>query len=504
MLNILLVDDDKDDYRLTDECLSIALGAQYALKWCASFDEGLKELEETDYDVVFVDHFLKGKLGLDFIAKARSIGADALLVMLTGSSDKTLDLKALAAGAGDFVAKEDLTPDLLARVIRYGIYRKGREQHLLQMKGELEQARRDMRRLLANITHEIRTPLVGIVNQVNQMSAEDLPETVADAVREIRDASELSLELVNDVLRFGKLEAGRVALENVVFEPKTTVAQIVAVVRPLAAKSGTRLVVNDKDVPDQLSGDKGKLRQILLNLLSNAVKFTEAGSVTLSMGYDPQAGEAVFRVTDTGIGMTPDEVQRIFEPFQQADAGIYARFGGTGLGLSISLQLAKAMNGTIDVESEPGRGSTFTLTVPLDGFDEAPRVQQNVDLSRLRALVVDDDGASRLVLQQFVGRMGIEVSHASDGRMALEKALRRKYDLVFLDLNMPGLDGFETAHAMVTGLPPLHQPVIIGQTAHTDPEIHRACLKAGMTRVLVKPLKYLTLERLMLELFASR
>lgn len=499
MLSILLVDDDEDDYRLTEECLSLALDGKFDLVWSSSYDVGIQAMNRGRFDVVFVDHFLKGRLGLDFITEAFRISDDPLFVMLTGASDKELDLKALAAGAGDFLTKGDLSPTLLSRVIRYGMHRNNKNRRLRQAQAEVERSKKETRKLLANITHEVRAPLIGILNSANHLAELVEGEEAKTLTEQICLSSEVSLDLISEILEYSKYESGRIELDSHPFDLAELVDQTTAIIKPQLEEKKLLIETDCEAVAGRYVGDASKIRQVLVNLLSNAVKFTEYGLIRFLVTRDPDSAMMQFEVTDPGIGMTPEQCALIFEPFRQADGSIHARFGGTGLGLAISLNLATAMNGTIAVESVPGEGSTFRFSLPLSPDVAPPQIQAPVDFSRKTALIVDDDNGSRYVLHQFLTRMGFQVKEASDGRIALEKAMRRKYDVVFLDLNMPGLDGYETAHAMAVGLPKVFTPVIIGQTAHTDPEIHRECKMAGMIEVLVKPLKYDALERLLRE-----
>ncbi len=497
MLSILLVDDDEDDYRLTEECISLALEGKYDLVWSSSYDAGIQAINQRRFDVVFVDHFLKGRLGLDFITEAYRISDDPLFVMLTGASDKELDLKALAAGAGDFLTKEDLSPTLLSRVIRYGVHRNNKNRRLRQAQVEIDRSKKETRKLLANITHEVRSPLIGILNSANHLANLVEGDEAKSLAQQISLSSEVSLELINEILEYTKYESGRIELDCHPFCLAELIDQATAIIKPNLEEKKLLLEVDRADLVERYVGDASKIRQVLVNLLSNAVKFTEYGLIRLHVGRDEETSITTFEVADPGIGMTAEQCAMIFEPFRQADSTIHARFGGTGLGLAISQNLAKAMKGTIAVESKPGQGSTFRFSLPLSPDVTTVTSLEPVDFSSKTALIVDDDNGSRYVLHQFLTRMGFQVKEASDGRIALEKAMRRKYDVVFLDLNMPGLDGFETAHAMAVGLPKVFTPVIIGQTAHTDPEIHRECKMAGMIEVLVKPLKYDSLERLL-------
>jgi CheY-like chemotaxis protein/anti-sigma regulatory factor (Ser/Thr protein kinase) len=272
--------------------------------------------------------------------------------------------------------------------------------------------------------------------------------------------------------------------------------------RPAAGARGLALSLDvSPDAPPHLVGDDARLRQVLVNLVSNAVKFTERGAVTLRItarAAAPERDHAIaFRVEDTGIGMTPDVIARLFQPFEQADGSITRRYGGTGLGLAISRQIIAAMGGDIDVASEPGRGSIFSFTLQLPATTappEAAALAPREDRPPLAILVVDDHPINRDVARAKLGRIGYPVDLANDGEEALSAVSRRDYDVVFMDLQMPGMSGIEATARMTEMLSGKRAPHIIAMTASVYDDDREACRRAGMRDFVGKPIDLAQLD----------
>ena len=322
---------------------------------------------------------------------------------------------------------------------------------------QLEQADRHKSEFLANMSHELRTPLNAIIgySEMLQEDAADLgAEQFTDDLRKINAAGKHLLELINAVLDLSKIEAGKMELYLETFEVPALVHDIAAVIRPLAAKNSNRLDVQCPDRVGSMRADLTKVRQALFNLLSNACKFTDKGTVTLAVAREAIDGRdtVVFHVTDTGIGMTAEQLAKLFEAFSQADAATTRKYGGTGLGLALSRRLCRMMGGDVTVASEAGRGSTFTIRLPAEVAEAheepAPAPAAPAAAGVGAVLVIDDEAAVRDLMQRFLAKEGFRVFIAGGGDEGLRLARELKPDAITLDVMMPGMDGWAVLSAL--------------------------------------------------------
>ncbi|HEU4370603.1 MAG TPA: response regulator, partial [Methylomirabilota bacterium] len=324
---------------------------------------------------------------------------------------------------------------------------------------QLEMADRHKSEFLANMSHELRTPLNAIIGY-SEMLQEDAADLGAgqftDDLGKINAAGKHLLELINAVLDLSKIEAGKMELYLESFDVARLVQDIAAVIQPLAAKNANRLDVRCPDAIGVMHADLTKVRQALFNLLSNACKFTERGTVALGVAREAVDGQdwMVFGVSDTGIGMTPEQLAKLFEAFTQADAATTRRFGGTGLGLALSRRLCRMMGGDVTVESEAGRGSTFTIRLPArvaEAVEEpapptAPADRGPAGVGTI--LVIDDEAAVRDLMQRFLTKEGFRVVTAAGGEEGLRRARELRPDAITLDVMMPGMDGWAVLSAL--------------------------------------------------------
>lgn len=351
---------------------------------------------------------------------------------------------------------------------------------------------------LATMSHEIRTPLNGILGMGQLLGDSPLSARQREWLDGIFQSGSLLLAILNDVLDYAKIEAGRMGLECVVFNPQALVQTIGATMAPQALAKGLTYRSAVADLPARLLGDPAKLGQVLLNLVGNAVKFTAEGEVAVTVrsldGTAAGRARLEFVVSDTGIGIAPQALDHVFDAFTQSDSSITRRFGGTGLGLAISRRIVDAMGGTIAVTSAPGQGSRFVVTVE---FAVAPAAAPTVRLApagpsvpvpSLAILLAEDNPVNAAAAIAMLERMGHRVTHAGDGLAAVELAGRSDYDAVLTDLAMPGLDGLGLARS-IRALPHATrcEVPVIAVTANVSAERMQECFDAGMTGFIGKP-----------------
>ena len=361
-----------------------------------------------------------------------------------------------------------------------------------------ESAARAKAEFLAMMSHEIRTPMNGLLGMLRNFRLEGLDGVRTEQIDAARSSGESLLTILNDILDYSKAQSGELSEDVSTFSVRDLLDSIFAVLKPGASekKLALRLDVAE-DVPDVLTGDRGKLRQILFNLVSNALKFTREGEIVLRLRQIERNGDRLllaFEVSDTGKGISPEALQRIFEAFEQEDSQTARRYGGTGLGLAISRKFADAIGGQLSVESTPNVGSVFTLraTFGLGSADEieaaAEDWQPTAEGPALRALVVEDNGINQLVAQSYLERMGHSAECVESAELALKRLAEAPFDVVLMDVDLPGMSGVEaTRRIRSMADPALRGIAIIGISAHVQEDQIDAHLEAGMTCFVAKP-----------------
>lgn len=392
--------------------------------------------------------------------------------------------------------------------------RKQSEEALRSARDEADRAARAKSDFVAMMSHEIRSPMSGLLGIVELLREANLEPEHARMIELAHGSATSLLGVLNDVLDFSKIEAGAIPVVPEPVELRSLIKAIIDPLVPSAATKGIALASSvAEDVPDCISVDALRLRQILVNLLSNAIKFTPAGSIDVivsraALGSSDAA--LCFSVTDTGIGMEADVIARLFEPFTQADASTTRNFGGTGLGLSISRRLAHLLGGDLGVISRPGEGSTFTLTLPavvaampFEPAQAPGAVADPVAVGSLRVLVVEDSPTNRWLAQRQLERLGLSVDGVEDGYGALDKVATCHYDLVLTDCHMPGMDGTILAShiRMAEATRSDRRTPIVGLTADITDTMRQRCLAAGMDGVEIKPINLKRLEFVLRQLF---
>ena len=378
---------------------------------------------------------------------------------------------------------------------------------LIRAKEDAESSHRAKAAFLANMSHEVRTPMTAVLGYADLLLDPTLlPAERDEAVLAIRRNGSHLLRILDDVLDLSKIEAGRMELERVPYSPWVLIQEVASLMRARAKEGGIRLAtVASGELPAIATLDPTRLRQVVINLVSNALKFTPpGGNVEVRLSARRPRGDRGATLTlvveDTGIGMSADQVDQLFVPFQQADTSTMRKFGGTGLGLSICRRLVEAMGGRIEVETAPGRGSRFTVELPLalparatwhrpDGPECEPtpskRTRAELPAFSGHVLVVEDSREIRRIVTHVLGRMGLKTSEAENGRLGVERARAGDFNLVFMDMQMPELDGYgATAELRREGF----RTPIVAMTAHAMASDRQLCLDAGCDDYLKKPI----------------
>jgi len=384
-----------------------------------------------------------------------------------------------------------------------------RTEELRTAKESAECANRAKSSFLANMSHEIRTPMTAIMGYTETLlEPEQSPADRHEALQVIRRSTRHLLELINDVLDISKIEANKMTVERIPVDLPQTAADVVSLLRPSAIGKGLDLRLTFADgIPRTIHSDPLRLKQILMNLLGNAVKFTERGEIHLHVSSETRGQACLVHldVRDTGLGMTPSQIERLFEPFTQADESTTRRFGGTGLGLTISKRLAEMLGGSLTVNSISRVGSLFRLTVDagrsvdmelLHGLSESSLGVRNSDAPRAeirlsgRVLLVEDGPDNQKLISLHLRKAGATVEIAENGRIALEAMEAHQFDVILMDMQMPELDGYGATRELRRRGCPLP---IIALTAHAMSDDRRRCLAAGCTDYLTKPIEKQTL-----------
>lgn len=385
--------------------------------------------------------------------------------------------------------------------------RKKTEQELIVARDEALAATRAKESFLANMSHEIRTPLTAIIGFAEHSLDPALPEAERQAsLKTVVNSGDHLLNIINDILDFSKLEANSLEIEKIAMDPLQLAIEVKALVSPLADKKGLPVQLDyEFPLPMAISSDSMRIKQILINLCSNAIKFTDNGAITITLAFDRERNKMIYSVKDCGIGMSAEQIERIFDPFKQADSSITRRYGGTGLGLHLSSKLAQLLGGELTVSSQVNVGSEFKLSLAAGDVQENELIHSQEQLNshpvsevappvvgklKGRVLLAEDNENNQRLITLYLRKMGLQVSTAMDGAQAVRLARAGNYDLVLMDMQMPVLSGVDAVRQLRERG---YSQTIIALTANASQEDRRQCLEAGCQDFLTKPI---TSERL--------
>lgn len=514
---ILIVDDDRGKILAIEAVLQCL---HQTIVSVTSGEEALRRLLVEDFAVILLDVYMPGLDGFETaeLIRQRRRSEYTPIIFLTAYADDAYAHRGYALGAVDYLlmpaspevlrAKIAVFVDLFYKSEQVRLQAEERIQFAQEQAARVEAERASVAKsqFLTNISHELRTPMTAIIGMTDLSLMEELPANVHEYLSAVQTNAHLLLELLNEILDLSKLEAGTLTLESTPLQLRKILSELRHTFGHRAEQKGLQFeVFVDQATPDHLIGDSLRLRQVIYNLLANAIKFTERGRVRLDVRVDSACDREAwirFTVSDTGIGISAADQERVFAPFTQVDASTRRRRDGAGLGLAISGDLIQAMGGRRSLRSELRKGSEFSFIVPLliDGSkidqvsqDAAPLsspTNQTASVQSasgpLRVLLAEDTPTNQLLVRHALLKRGHQVVVAGDGRTAVDCARRGQYDVILMDLQMPDMDGFE-ATAAIRRLPG-RQPPIIALTAHTMVGDRERCLAAGMENYLSKPI----------------
>jgi len=515
-MKILMVDDSPANLYALEQILK---KLDVELFRAQSGNKALELTLSNDFSLVLLDvqmPVMNGYEVAQFMRSEERTSQIPIIFITAIDRDDQFELKGYETGAVDFIFKP-LNPQILLSKVKIFAELYQAKLQLLKKNEELEAstaAAQEMTRVateasqaksqfLANMSHELRTPMNSIVGFGEMLIDEDLTQHQRDSVNTIRSSGRSLLNLIDDILDFSKIEAGQLDVEMIECSLESLLSSIKSMMMPLAAERSLDFqIIIGNDVPAQIKSDPCRLRQCLVNLINNAFKFTNQGHVYLRVCLPEETHRSFvkFDVEDTGIGIPQNRQQAIFESFMQADGSTSRKYGGTGLGLTVTKQLAELMGGDLALSSVPAEGSVFSLSIPI-GMDMAeqpvldtghvgdqeadgPRAVNTTQFSG-HVLVAEDVQSSQVLMRLMLSKLGVEVVIAEDGHRAIEMALSQSFDLIFMDMQMPNMDGYEaTGILRQKG----HHTTIVALTANAMKGDSERCIDAGCDGYLTKPI----------------
>lgn len=508
---ILIVDDNISNILVIEELLS---DLDVDLVRAKSGLEAVEKTQQQEFALILMDVQMPGMDGFETVEIIRQDKKNLLLPIIYITAiynENYYRTKGIKTGAVDFIAKP-IIPDLfIGKVTLFVNLYKQRvvlEQEVLRRKEAEEEMKlaRDQAReaahakqlFLSTMSHEIRTPLNAIVNTAKLLKEEHPRDDQMEDIDILEFSAQNLLHLINDILDFSKIDAGKIEFEAIEFEIRKLLNGVHQSFDYQATLKEISLeFVIGQDVPEVIVGDSARLSQILINLIGNAIKFTDKGKVVVEAAMLARRGkqvDIVLSVTDTGIGIPPDKLKFVFESFTQASSSTTRKYGGTGLGLAITKKLVEMQGGTIEVKSEVGKGSVFSVTMPF-GYSSKTQLEEDMlmkasfqSLAGLRVLVVEDNLVNQRIVSKFLMKWDVNVDLAENGKIAVEKTTHNEYDLILMDLHMPEMNGYDATFEIrkMEGNPNRDRP-IIALTASAFIEDREKIYTYGMSGYIIKP-----------------
>ncbi len=503
---ILVVDDMAINLELIKSVLE--LEGNFSLVLVSDGKSAIRKAKTNYFDLILLDIMMPEMDGYEVcnILKSYPATKDIPIIFLTALDGPKDIQKAFRYGAVDYISKPFSREELVSRVNLHISLKRTREE-LVKARRAAEAATEAKAIFLANMSHELRTPMNGIIGMVDILKRTELTDSQQEYLSIIESSGENLLTIINDILDLSKIEAGHMELESIPFSLRDEVRRVVNIMQIIADKKELPIkFIIDKDVPTYVKGDPVRLKQIIINLVNNAIKFTVKGKITISVEKKSMGNgkvQLLFKIMDTGIGISPEGQKKLFQSFSQVDKSTTRKYGGTGLGLMISKNLTQMMDGEIGVESVEGVGSTFWFFIFLELSDEESYNKQRRENNashehkthtqlKLHILLAEDNKINQKVAMLNLENLGYQVDIANNGKEAVEKFENNYYDLIFMDVQMPEMDGVEACkriRELENKSGGTKKIPIIAMTANTSEDERKKYMEVGMDEYISKPFK---------------
>lgn len=505
---ILIVDDMPVNLELMKSILAVE---DYIVVTTKTGTSAMAKANANVFDLILLDIVLPDIDGFEICRqiKAGSKNQDTPIIFLTAQRDKESIIKGFKLGAVDYILKPFSDEELLARVSLH-LSLKHTQEELKKARIIAEGVAKAKAMFLANMSHEIRTPLNGIIGMVDILKQTKMGKEQQEYLDIVDISSDNLLMIINDILDYSKIEAGQISFEKIKFNLRQEVNEVKKLLFYKSNQKNLQFQIEVADVvPEMLLGDPLRLKQVLINLCNNAIKFTTEGFIKIRVNIEKemvQQCKLLFEVVDSGIGVSTENQKKLFTSFTQADPSTTRKYGGTGLGLAISKKLTQLMNGDIGVKSIEGDGSTFWFTAVFDHAEimqvnEDGTIEREFDQQKLKVLLAEDNIINQRVSILNVQKLGHEVVVANNGIEAVELFAKMDFDLILMDIQMPGMDGLEATQAirkMEKQNNSIDQIPIIAITANIFKEDIKKFFDSGMNDHLGKPFKASDIEEVIL------